>query len=75
MKHTMSHRLALLEARRRPRVQVTPKADRDAAVAAGVARLRAPPGAVAAIRARLRGDDNGYRSGFAAIEAALRADT
>ncbi|MBN9435560.1 hypothetical protein [Bosea sp. (in: a-proteobacteria)] len=68
-------RIAKLEERRRPAVTMRSKAERDAEVAAELARLQASPEAMAAIMARLRGNEDGWRSGQAAIAAALRADT
>lgn len=68
-------RIIKLEERRRPVPTRIAKEAREAAVAADLARLRASPDAMAAIRARLRGDGDAWRSGQAAISAALRADT
>ncbi|MCR4524650.1 hypothetical protein [Bosea sp. 47.2.35] len=75
MTNAMLARIVKLEERRRPVVEHVAKEARDAAVAAGLARLRASPEAMAAIRARLRGNEDAWRSGQAAIAAALRADT
>lgn len=68
-------RIIRLEERRRPAIARIAKQARDAAVAADLAHLRASSDAMAAIRARLRGDGDAWRSGQAAIAAALRADT
>lgn len=68
-------RIIKLEERRRPVVEHVAKVARDAAVAADLVRLRASPEAMAAVRARLRGNEDAWRSGQAAIAAALRADT
>lgn len=68
-------RIIKLEERRRPVVEHVAKEARDAVVAADLARLRASPEAMAAVRARLRWNEDAWRSGQAAITAALRADT
>lgn len=68
-------RIIKLEERRRPLADRRSKELRDAQVAADLARLRPSPDAMAAIRARLRGDEQAFRAGQAAIAAALRADT